>query len=689
MRVYHRLVHIRDQKERHEDIPLHITENPVFKLTTRFRQCVQAKSAPISKTSKLVVDEQGMEIFGELAKVLREQGSVVMIYLVACILERLFGPDTIDDIEGIRGDLSIPDIIDGVSTDLEYDEELYEPADEGFTDESQPTQSAPAQPSASKWLTSNFGPSTTPSPFAAAAAVSSVPSSSFSGTLVPSTSSQPMQSAFSNLTTTPNAFGNTSVFGISNSKTLKSAFTSMPAATSSSSAQNPLGPTTQVNASTSTSEAPLVFGITAAASPFTTKTMPSQSPDCTNGQLPVASAKPSSWPSSVSSPFAPATTSPITTNGANGSHATEMQVVHTQSSSEVSLYPSSSARSSAELPLNPAAAPFIPTFKPMSSPLRHNGTEDHSDINDATSSTSQRSNFNESSSSIWPSVRETSKADPPQDKSTHASLFRTLPSLTNIPTSTTTPPSRPRINTSPRETNAVQPQSPLPQPPPLNKHQTISLPSTPTIPSATPSLPSPGPPKRTKSILDSLKGSLEIGVSASSEILSPLVLQSPSTSRVVHNLINPSSQPVSPLSGGRTPFDKLSSPLSRKPLTNGKGKEPDVGREIQAINFSKRSALIKHCFERWRTRLTDRLAWVEACQRSDTYSQKVQRERLSWSPAPDRKRRVAPGISLETSQRKRARKRVSSEYKKPHTDEELARRFKAVSAAHLRFLPRR
>jgi len=52
---------------------------------------------------------------------------------------------------------------------------------------------------------------------------------------------------------------------------------------------------------------------------------------------------------------------------------------------------------------------------------------------------------------------------------------------------------------------------------------------------------------------------------------------------------------------------------------------------------------------------------------------------------PDRKRRVAPGASLETPQRKRARKRVSGEYKKPHTDEELARRFKAVSESHLRF----
>jgi hypothetical protein len=107
MRVYHRLIHIRDQKERHEDIPEYITSHPVFQLTTDFRLHVQRKSAPIRKTSDLIVDAEGMQIFGKLANVLREQGSVVMIYLVACILERLFGKDAIDDIEAIRGDLSI------------------------------------------------------------------------------------------------------------------------------------------------------------------------------------------------------------------------------------------------------------------------------------------------------------------------------------------------------------------------------------------------------------------------------------------------------------------------------------------------------------------------------------------------------------------------------------------------------
>lgn len=122
MRVYHRLIHIRDQKERHEDIPDYITSHPVFKLTTAFRLHVQEKSAPISKTSKLVVTDEGMQIFSQLAMVLSEQGSTVMVYLVACLLERLFGKDTIDDIEAIRRGLSIPDIIDGVSSERQIEE---------------------------------------------------------------------------------------------------------------------------------------------------------------------------------------------------------------------------------------------------------------------------------------------------------------------------------------------------------------------------------------------------------------------------------------------------------------------------------------------------------------------------------------------------------------------------------------
>ena len=186
MRVYHRLIHIRDQRERREDVPEWITSHPVFQYTTQFRQVVQTKSAPITKTSRLVVDAKGMEIFGNLAAVLRKQGNTVMIYLVACILERLFGKDTIDDIEAIRGDLTIPEIIDGISRAP------------GTTSQATGAVSRPLPGPSGDEVTTSSAPSTT---------------SAFASSAAPASSSQPVKSAFGNLTSKPNPFGGSSVFG--------------------------------------------------------------------------------------------------------------------------------------------------------------------------------------------------------------------------------------------------------------------------------------------------------------------------------------------------------------------------------------------------------------------------------------------------------------------------------------------
>ena len=199
MRVYHRLIHIRDQKERHEDIPNHITAHPVFKLTTDFRRHVQQKSAPISKTSPLVVDAEAMAIFGRLAAVLGEQGSLVMIYLVACILERLFGKETVEDIEAIRGDLSISDIIDGISTDAKADDREMDEMEaddwrENATEAQQVLLPTPRKPSSNGWLSSSF--TAQPSPSTAPPTVPPVATSAFAG-----------------LVSTPNVFGTPSIFG--------------------------------------------------------------------------------------------------------------------------------------------------------------------------------------------------------------------------------------------------------------------------------------------------------------------------------------------------------------------------------------------------------------------------------------------------------------------------------------------
>ncbi|KAG9312753.1 SAC3/GANP/Nin1/mts3/eIF-3 p25 family-domain-containing protein [Chiua virens] len=207
MRVYHRLIHIRDQKERYDDIPGSLLNHPVFELTTKFRARVQAKSAPITKTSALVVDPEAMQIFGELANVLRREGNVVMTYLVACILERHFGKDTIEDIELIRSGLSIPDIVDGYSgmgpqeQDTDIDISVL---DETEDQPEQPVHTAhqssrPLQPSGTQWLTDTFGPKPTPSAF--------FKSETAGQPFQPSVA--PIQSAFSNLKTAPNVFGTT------------------------------------------------------------------------------------------------------------------------------------------------------------------------------------------------------------------------------------------------------------------------------------------------------------------------------------------------------------------------------------------------------------------------------------------------------------------------------------------------
>lgn len=217
MRVYHRLVHIRDQRERHDDIPQSLLTHPVFELTTKFRARVQTKSAPITKTSPLAVDAEAMHIFAELAGVLRREGNIVMTYLVACILERHFGKDTIEDIESIRNDLSLSDIIDGYSGmgSQEQDTDIDISVVDETEVQAEPTHSPhespkPLQPSGTLWLTNTFGPKPTQSAF-------------LKPSIVDPPSQPPLapaQSAFSNLKAVPNAFG-TASFGA------RSAFTNV------------------------------------------------------------------------------------------------------------------------------------------------------------------------------------------------------------------------------------------------------------------------------------------------------------------------------------------------------------------------------------------------------------------------------------------------------------------------------
>ncbi|KAG2155297.1 SAC3/GANP/Nin1/mts3/eIF-3 p25 family-domain-containing protein [Suillus bovinus] len=205
MRVYHRLIHIRDQKERQEDIPSFILKHPVFKLTTKFRLLVQAKSAPIGRSSPLSVDPEALGVFHELIIVLRREGNYAMIYLVACIIEHLFGTDTIDDIESLRENRPFSDIIDGSSAVVdEYHDAIVEEPDAMQEEEEPPFEAnlvdapqsspKPLQRSGTEWLNDTFGPNPTES---------AVLNASFQP------APQSPKSAFSNLTSVPNVFGTT------------------------------------------------------------------------------------------------------------------------------------------------------------------------------------------------------------------------------------------------------------------------------------------------------------------------------------------------------------------------------------------------------------------------------------------------------------------------------------------------
>ncbi|CDO70164.1 hypothetical protein BN946_scf185009.g15 [Trametes cinnabarina] len=386
MRVYHRLIHIRDQKERHEDIPDEIRNHPVFRLTTAFRQRVQAVSAPISKNSKLIVDAEAMQIFSQLADVLRRENNIVMIYLVACILERHFGKEAIENIEEIRGDLSIPDIIDGISKPLEEEQEQPSPDGDAFNTESPSSiteevgdvqeDAAPSSvpqplaPSATEWLSSNFA-----SPPAQGSPPTSKPVASqpiFPSTGNSTHSAFSSTSAFAGLgaTSAANASGSGSGFPSSTSAPVKSAFANLSTKTSVFGGAT-FGPSTSAPAASvfGTSSTPKsVFGLSSSASPNTTSPFPTTatSTSSTNDSTARLTAQPT-WPadspSFVSTPSATSTQPPY--------QAPIFSIPSTSAASSLAAGPTPPRGTS----LNPFAPTFVPPkgqpsppFLPVSQP---------------------------------------------------------------------------------------------------------------------------------------------------------------------------------------------------------------------------------------------------------------------------------------------------------------------------------
>ncbi|THV07242.1 hypothetical protein K435DRAFT_709945 [Dendrothele bispora CBS 962.96] len=693
MRVYHRLIHIRDQKERHDDIPSHILEHPVFKLTTEFRLHVQRKSAPITKTSNLVVDPEAMQIFGNLASVLKEQGNVVMIYLVACILERLFGKETIEDIESIRGNLSIPDIIDGVVevTEVDDEEDMHDDlAEEVSGPEVEEIGISQPQPvSTSSWPTSNM--------VNGKASAFGLPSSS--------TKAQ-IGSAFSNLqTASTNVFGTGSVFGAQVPSSGANVF-GAPANTSglSAFAQAAQATSASIPSSISTFGAPAPPSLpappTSAISAPTSIPAPPQLQRLPNRSLadappledtstpPVPAPSPFALPPSIfSSPFSFRDQSKPTTTPAN-SLGSSLNPMAPAFKPPVPTFGPPQQTQSVEPPKPPpffASPAPVPNGKPVIS-------------FSMPPSTTPTTSFPSTSIFSQPPV-------PPPITNTGGSERSPTTGLPRINTTNLQPQSQPAAGEI-KETHVSPPQHPADVPPtptlpPPPRPQPISLPPTPTVPSAATSNPR----------LAFLKGSLvTTGLpsgSSSTDILSPLQLNSPTVSR---------QSSIQNFAGLSTPVSKRSftfdgpglaqghpSPLGGK----GKGKakasatseddlvEPTEEEITKAVEFARKSYVVKSSFTSWKSQAAERLAYAEAVRNSDEYKAKLLRQNHTIPKTNGaHKRRISSisstalvlsssaDVSMNSPVKKRARHRESRRYQAPITDDELAKRLKENQEDH-------
>ncbi|KAH9946750.1 SAC3/GANP/Nin1/mts3/eIF-3 p25 family-domain-containing protein [Amylocystis lapponica] len=699
MRVYHRLIHIRDQRERHEEIPEEVTSHPVFQLTTKFRLHVQAKSAPISKTSPLIVDAEGMQIFGQLAAVLREQNNVVMIYLVACILERLFGKDTIEDIETVRGDLSIPDIIDGRSGPAPQEgavsvEELTPVSDEA--DEEVGNAAEVLRPSN---VESNTADSAVISirrsanPFMAPSA--------FSPNTAPSTSipsSQPVASAFGSLQSSPNVFGTAAtVFGTPS--TSRSVFGN-GAQTTGPVFGNMTPPSGPVFGNTAQKS---VFGVPSIAPAALPSVQPSSLFGGASPQPP-----PQSTPTFGSPPVFPSSGIFGTTPKPPGTQLTTPFI--SSSTSQPSLNPTAATfaptRPASFFTVPAAAAPSSSTPVPKQ---------------DATSRTEPAKVFQPPqpvksipnffgfppASTPPPSIPLPSHSDTPavgQAAATGAAtphIVERRQTLWDMPSSTS---QSPRLKTVtpisvPVTVPLVGPSTPISPsvPPPLDKVAPISLPSTPTVRWFDPSSQSnPAEPSPTKKKPTLNFPSLQMPASMSTTgILSPLHLSPDAKTPPVPNGSYSPQHHVAP-SGSlfvapSIEIEKAAEQVNGHSPSKGKAKETAADLDSKVVAFLLRSSLIKKPFNKWLERTIDRAAWAEACQRGDAYKRKLQQKRLSSSASSDKrggessKRRRASGQgSPETSQAKRVKRRTSAPYVRPLTDEDLARRLKENHEEHER-----
>ena len=659
-----------------------ILTHPVFELTTKFLQHVQKESAPISRVSPLRVGQEGMQIFGELATVLREQNNTVMIYLMACILERLFGKDTIEEIESIRGSLSIPEVIDGVSqAQLPFTVSPSTVIEEELMDEplDAPAEPAPAIHSAAEWLPSFGSQPSVPG---------AQPTSSF--TLGNSTAAPPSEpilgapkSAFAGIKSAPNVFG-TGTFGPSGSA---------------------FGGNSQPNS---------VFG-----GPRSAFSSLATTPSISSPPAPVAASAPASLPPAAATAPGAIFSSDVRNKPFGGLSAVAFSP-STSSSLPAHQPPAASStttlRPAQEQPvigfatpqrpvLNPQAVPFIPS--PPSSSFTPQTTPPTIFAPQAPPRSSQISDVSLVTPPPAPAFlapTQTPTVDSASNPSPQPRIIERKQTLWEFPG--TESPQRARAQRStptveipvPASSGVTTVPSTPTEPPPLSKPAHLPLPPTPTARWFDPNSQPQSKPGPSSSLLrkHSLIGfPLQMPTSPTpAEILSPLNIPSPGSSKWGP----PSTIPASPTPGG--PSDRPPSPLLiTEPLTTtrfkGKGKQVDRDLDVLAADFQRTHSPEVKYFKKWVKKATDFAAWQEACRRSDAYKDKITGERsLQTSKAMNGNARSYEVVKRRASTTtdpdhlsKRARRRKSVEYKAAINDEELVQQLKEVNQLSFKASP--
>ncbi|PAV15040.1 SAC3 domain-containing [Pyrrhoderma noxium] len=640
MRIYQRLGLIRDQRERSDKPPPHIESDPAFQLITRFRAEVQAASSPITKTSKMRVNAAAMNTFAELAGVLRQRGNIIMIYLTACFLEHIFGKDTIDDIETIRGSLSIQDIIDGNSGMMESEEvdqgtnedaDMEEDVDqdgngnvgqiddeinafigevEGVLDTAEETIETAPEPSsipsplkreATQWLSNNFG---------------SIPGKPIAATSFP-TIPNPSESVFGKLVgSAVNSASTPSVFGA-------------PISAFGNTSKNVFGGP--------------VFGVT----PSVSVTPPAPVPKVTElPRVSVFNPTPSTAPQEPS-PLRKslADAPPLVSSGA------EDRLDPSEALQTLRPPPFASSHSA---PLNPAAPAFEPTA------IRASLTATPS------SSTSSASRAN------LPPLRTDSLLQSIVDPKRH--VFATP--VAASPSNPFSPSNKPATSNSlsidtgvSRKPFAID--SPI-APPPLSRKVPISLPGTPTATSVNFALPSAGPSTPTTPY--HVPG-LRVNIAPSPSFINTF----PST-RFDSALTPgpPSTVFSSPLAS--TSFNADSIPPivvvdePEEPVKEVIYKKQKSERRDKADFFRRTRGLIPELFKIWREKTDKEVEWKMACKRDEEYRKKKKGTSSSLTKSSSYKRQRSASDAAQEQTRDRRRVRRVSNTSKPIDDEELVQR---------------